>query len=62
VALHPAESFLDQSVGIQDAMNKELEADMFAQEHLIPESFNFKSQINEMLESEIRVRECAKQL
>jgi HTH-type transcriptional regulator / antitoxin HigA len=62
VALHPAESFLDESVGMDDAMKKELDADNFAQEKLIPSSFDFKAKANGMIQSELAVVKYAKEL
>ncbi len=62
VILHPEESFLDESVGLDDATKKELEADNFAQEKLIPADFNFKSKIDEMIKSETKIHKYAQEL
>lgn len=60
--LHSGESFIDEKVGVEHAVKKELEADQFAQNLLIPREFNFLDRFNQISASEKNVIEFAKEV
>lgn len=62
ILLHSNESFFDEKVGSEYAVEKELEADRFAQECVIPKEYNFSARLPELVQSEQKTVMFAKEV